>query len=237
VSNVARQQTRQIRTGCAILLALGLLMGGCSGDPFGRSSPSTPGASGSSPSLGDRFSNLFRSQPAAQDQGAVAPVTPPQTIDCPTVTIRQGASTFAVSMPGVDPSAMNLRYQANFGQISRDCQLEGATVKMRVGIEGRVILGPAGAVGQVELPLRLAVVVEGPEPKVIMTKLRWISVVIPPDQPNIPFAQIEEDLSFPMPAQPVELDAYVVYVGFDPAAVKVPEKKPPAKKPAAKPRR
>lgn len=108
---------------------------------------------------------------------------------------------------------------------------------MKVGIEGRIILGPAGGPGQFEIPLRYAVVQEGPEPKTILTKLRWFTVPIPPGVPHVPFTQIEEDISFPMPLHPSELDAYVVYVGFDSAAAKVPEKKTPAKKPPPKPRR
>lgn len=227
---------RQRRCNFAILAALGLLVAGCSGDPFGRSSP---GASSSSPSFGDRFSNLFRSQPAAQDKNTAAPppVTFPQDLSCPTVTIRRGASTFAVSAPGAESAALGLRYQASFGQLARECQLIGTTLKMRVGVEGRIIVGPAGAAGQVELPLRLAVVKEGPEPKVIATKLIWVPVVIPANEPNVSFSQIDDDFSFPMPLQKDELEDYVVYVGFDPAAVKVPERKPALRKPAPKPQR
>ena len=58
------------------------------------------------------------------------------------------------------------------------------------------ILGPAGSPGQFEIPLRYAVVQEGPEPKTIVTKLKWFTVVIPPGETNVPFTQIEEQLSF-----------------------------------------
>jgi hypothetical protein len=51
----------------------------------------------------------------------------------------------------------------------------------------------------------------------------------------VPFVHIEEDLSFPRPS-PAELDAYVVYVGFDQIGDKPdPKAKRPAKK-AAPPR-
>ena len=215
----------------AAVLAIGLLTAGCSSDRlFGRSgSPASPDAANSSPSMGDRISNLFTNRPAqAQAPNMVA--TPPQEIDCPTVDIRSGASTFAVSAVGADPSAMSLRYQASFGQTVRECKLLGNTLTIRVGVEGRVILGPAGGPGQIEVPLRYAVVQEGPEPKTIVTKLRWFTVAIPPGETSVAFMQIEEELSFPMP-RGSGLDAYVVYIGFDRAAVKEPEKKKPAKKP------
>ena len=38
---------------------------------------------------------------------------------------------------------------------------------MKVGVEGRVLLGPAGGPGQVDIPLRMAVVQEGPAPKTV----------------------------------------------------------------------
>ena len=36
---------------------------------------------------------------------------------------------------------------------------------MKVGIQGRVILGPSGRPGQIEVPLRIAVVQEGASPR------------------------------------------------------------------------
>ena len=46
----------------------------------------------------------------------------------------------------------------------------------------------------------------------------------------MPFVQVEEGMSFPLPGRD-DLEAYVVYVGFDPSALAPPpEKKRPAKK-------
>jgi hypothetical protein len=131
---------------------------------------------------------------------------------------------------------MSLRYQATFGQMARECGRAGNMLTMKVGVEGRVILGPAGGPGQVEMPLRYAVVREGPEPKTIVSKLRWVTVEIPPGESNVPFTQVEDELSFPMPREH-ELEAYVVYVGFDRAAVKEPAKKKPVKPPRRPARR
>jgi hypothetical protein len=95
---------------------------------------------------------------------------------------------------------------------------------MRIGVLGRVILGPAGGPGQIDVPLRYAVVQEGAEPKTIATKMYRIPVTIPAGQTNVPFTHVEEAMTFPMP-RPSELDAYVVYIGFD--AVAKPEPKAP----------
>jgi hypothetical protein len=67
---------------------------------------------------------------------------------------------------------------------------------------------------------------------VIVTKFKRIPVVVPPDQTHVQFVDVEEGLSFPMPSG-AELDAYVVYVGFDEIGDKN-EKRPAksSKKPA-----
>jgi hypothetical protein len=73
--------------------------------------------------------------------------------------------------------------------------------------------------------LRYAVVREGPQPKTVVTKFKRISVTVPPGETHVQFVDIEEGLTFPMPSKS-ELDAYVVYVGFDEIGDKN-EKKPP----------
>jgi hypothetical protein len=151
-------------------------------------------------------------------------------IDCPGVEIRQGASTFQQSGADTGSSALSLRYQANFIRFARECALRDGNVVMKVGIEGRVIIGPAGAAGQLALPVRLAVVKEGLEPRTIWTKFYMVPVVMPPGQPNVLFTHVEEDMSFPNPPGD-ELDKYVVYVGFDPDSAEAEKKKPVPKKP------
>jgi len=85
---------------------------------------------------------------------------------------------------------------------------------IKVGVEGRVLIGPMGAPGAVDVPLRYAVVREGPEPRVIVTRFKRIGATIAPGQTRAQFTDIEEGLMFPLPSA-AELAAYVVYVGFD----------------------
>lgn len=215
----------------ALLICL-VFLSGCSGGILDRSdAPTVPDASRRAPSIGDRISSLFGSPPPEPQVEAASPAPRfREDFECPTVTIRTGASTFAVSAPGGEASALGVRYQATFGQMARECRLVGNTLTVKVGVEGRVILGPAGGPGQIEIPLRFAVVREGPEPQTIVTKLRWLTVAIPPDVAHVPFTFVEEELTFPMP-RGREIDAYVVYVGFDREAVKEPPKKRPVKPP------
>ena len=85
---------------------------------------------------------------------------------------------------------------------------------IKVGAQGRVILGPFGTPGSLDVPLRYAVVREGPEPRMIVTKFKRAGATIAPGQTHVQFVDIEEGLSFPLPSA-AELSAYVVYVGFD----------------------
>ena len=150
---------------------------------------------------------------------AAAGATPdnaPAEIECPGVEVRAGASTLAINTPGAESTPMNTRYQVTIAQTARECAALGGVVTMRVGVQGRVLLGPAGGPGQVDMPLRLAVVQEGPEPKPIVSKFARLAVAMPPGQTAVPFVHVEQDLTFPMPRGNL-IEAYVVYVGFDPA--------------------
>jgi hypothetical protein len=175
------------------------------------------------------LSSLFGSNSAAADSNASAVYTPPPNFECPDVTVRQGASTLAVGTDANDPSPLTMRYQVGFGQLARECKLVGDTVTMKVGVQGRIVLGPAGGPGPIDVPLRFAVIREGAEPKTITTKFLRLSVAVPPGDGNVQFTHVEEDLSFPMP-KGAEIDSYVVYVGFDPiSAREMDRKKPPAR--------
>ena len=123
-------------------------------------------------------------------------------------------------------------YQAGLSQTARECKLNGQTLTMRVGIQGRIILGPAGGPGQIELPIRLAVVHEGPEPKTITTKLNRVPVTVPDGDGNVQFTTIEEDLTFQMPRTAGLIDEYVVYIGFDPQGFREPTRKRPERAPS-----
>ena len=157
--------------------------------------------------------------------GGNNPAGPAVEVDCPSVAVRQGASTLAITQPGTEAGPMTTRYQVSLGQMARECAALGGMMTMKVGVEGRVLLGPAGGPGQVDIPLRMAVVQEGPAPKTVVSKFYKLAVAIAPGQTGVPFVHVEQDLSFPMP-RGADLDSYIVYVGFDPASLSTkPERK------------
>jgi hypothetical protein len=230
------------RVAAIAALALGTVLAGCSSDRlFGSSStPSTappaapsetaanPPPSGGNRSVAGNIGDMFLGSSGGGKTITTAKGAGAADIECPGVDIRTGAATLTLP-PGGD--AMALRYQGTISEMARACQIVGSNMIMKVGVQGRIILGPAGGPGKIELPMRFAVVHEGPEPKTVTTKFYKVPVTIPEGQTNVPFTQVDDAIAFPMPASTADLDFYIVYVGFDPTGATPP----PAKKPAAKP--
>jgi hypothetical protein len=175
-----------------------------------------------SQSLGDRFKEMFgiKSQPERAAPASGATASAPTDLTCPPVTIRSGASTYAVGLPGQPASGTDLRYQVTIGETARECDYNTDThqIAIKIGIQGRVIVGPAGAPPAVEVPLRIAVVEDGVSPKTIATKAYTIPVTLPGDQ-GAPYSFVADDIVYPAP-QSSAADRYVFYIGFDPQALK-----------------
>jgi hypothetical protein len=187
--------------------------------------------------------DLFSTSSKATTGDAAAGSESVTDVECPPVEVRTGAATLMIgSKPGEgEPSAVDLRYQGTIVRSARECHVSAGVMTMKVGIEGRVITGPAGGPGTVDVPLRIAVVQEGVNPKTITTKFAHIEVGISNAVDRVPFTHIDPEVSFPIPARAADIDAYVVYVGFDPVGAQQEKKKPapkskPKPKSAAKPR-
>ncbi len=170
----------------------------------------------SSPSWKDKIEGFFSTASAARE---ARPVTNTQQadVDCPLMDIRQGAATLTIPPPPPDGSndAMSVKYQGTFVRAARDCKVVGNQLSMDIGVEGRIIVGPAGGPGRVDVPLRIAIVDQSPTTmKTILTKLIRIPVPVNNDN-SVTFSHIEDGMAFPLPSS-AELDNYIVYIGFDP---------------------
>lgn len=182
-------------------------------------------------SLTDRFKSLFggKSDEPAHPKPAPAPGQPAaeDDIDCPQVTVRAGASTYGVGATGKPAVGNDVRFQASITKMARECVRNGGEITARIGIQGRVIAGPAGAPNTVEVPLRVAVVQGGVGEKVIASKAYRTTVEMS-EGGSVPFTFVAEDLSYPVPSAAVA-DSYIFYIGFDPQALS-PEPKARKKK-------
>jgi len=225
-ARVAKSRRCWNRGSVAVVVLAWALVSGCTTSPAVTSGTANTNAAPSS--FTDRMNALFFGSPARPGEGSL--VSPPKDdVQCPSVDVREGASTFQVSGNNANPDATNLRFQASIGQTARECAVLGATMTIKVGAQGRIILGPLGTAGHLDVPMRLALVQEGLEPKTIWTKFYHVPVNVPTDQTNVPFLLIEEDMTIPVP-KAVELEDYVIYVGFDTYTKDQPEKKRVQKK-------
>lgn len=199
----------------AMLLLAGALVSACSSSSnlLGTSS----GPSGG-PSLGDRFSQLFggKSQAAGEASPAAtaASTDAASSVECPPVALRDGASTIAVGQAGASSSANDVRYQLTITRTARECAVNAGQVLAKVGMEGRVIVGPLGAPPNVTAPIRIAVVQEGVSPKTILSKFYTTNVMVQPSDGNVAFSFVAEDVAYPVPTG-ADGAAYVFYIGFD----------------------
>jgi hypothetical protein len=215
------QRAARSGAGALALTGLALALAGCGSSSFLKSSPL------------DFFSS---SSKASNDAPAAAAGPSDDDIDCPEVQVRTGAATLMIgSKPGdSEPAALDVRYQGSIIRTARECHVNAGIMTMKVGIEGRIITGPAGGPGTVDVPLRIAVVEEGVSPKAVVSKFGRETVTVNNSVDRVNFTHVDPDIAFPLP-QPLGLiERYVVYVGFDQIGAQ-PVKKPPAKrKPVAK---
>ena len=208
-----------MRTGksLAALLGFSLVLAGC-----GTSSNLFSGSS----------LDMFRTSSKATTGTGDNPNAADIDVECPGVDVRTGAATLMIgSKPGEgEPAALDVRYQGSIIRTARECRVNAGVMNMKVGIEGRVITGPAGGPGTVDVPIRIAVVQEGISPKAIVSKFARVPVTVNGSVDRVTFTHVDPDITFPMPQPTGLIDSYVVYVGFDSAALVPEKKKPPAKK-------
>ncbi|MBH5390569.1 hypothetical protein [Bradyrhizobium diversitatis] len=203
-----RSSRRALRRGTAVALALSIALVCVS--------PVT------AQSLSDRFKSLFGGKSDEQAQPNPAPAPAPgqpadDELDCPQVTVRAGASTYAVGANGKQAVGNDIRFQATITKMARECARNGGDITARIGIQGRVIAGPAGAPATVDVPLRIAVVQGGVGEKVIASKAYRTTVAMS-EGGSVPFTFVAEDMSYPVPSAK-DADSYIFYVGFDPQAL------------------
>jgi hypothetical protein len=94
------------------------------------------------------FRRLFNR--GSGESPAPAPRDPKErrVTDCPEVRVPSGEAALRV---GGQESA-SVRHQFSVGQVARECGVAGNDLTIRVGVKGRVVLGPAGSPGNLGPP-------------------------------------------------------------------------------------
>lgn len=112
-------------------------------------------------------------QTAHQQQTQVAVVQG----SCPQVFLRDGTAVLQ-RYAGAKDDPQNLSYQVTLADTTRQCVINESQLVMTVMVQGRIVVGPAGASGTVNVPIRVAVM-DGPTTH--YSELVQFPVTIPAD--------------------------------------------------------
>jgi hypothetical protein len=199
----------------------------CVGALAACSKNAAPDAAAPSSSQSSSYSSIFSkllpfNKPAAEPQpvaGATAsPTIPPnreEEIDCPEIAVQDGTSAVRI-YNGNEQTNDKVRYQFSLGEMARECRAEGKDLKIKVGVSGLVLMGPAGSAGQFTVPVRV-VVRHDADQKPVVSELYRIDAALKGDESQTRFVFVTPILSVPH-TRPDEDQVYTIFVGFDPGA-------------------
>lgn len=145
--------------------------------------------------------------------GPVAKPKPEEVkIDCPPIEVLDGTAS-ARTYAGADQSNGQVKYQFSMGDIVRECSKAGDRLVLKVGVEGRALVGPAGGPGSFTAPVRIAVRNDD-DRKVVTSKFYSVPVTIQPGESQAGFSVVSDPIEVPFIKARAD-DDYTILVGFD----------------------
>ena len=140
-------------------------------------------------------------------------------INCPKVNVLEGTAAMRIGL--ASGGATEVSYQASLGETARECTVNGNTVNIKVGVEGRLLVGVLGKPGSYTVPLRIVV---KREKVVLFSKLVRLSVTVPAGDTQATFTHVEDSIVLPL-TENDPADEYDLLVGFDPSGKAEPSDK------------
>lgn len=145
--------------------------------------------------------NILRYGTASEPPVAQA-AGPQEALDCPAVLVIEGRSAIRQGSN-----------QVSISNVARECiERQGGSVAVKVGVEGRALLGPGASTGRFDVPVAF-VIRRGDQ--VIASRVKRVSVAIAAGQTQAPFVVVESDMI--VPAGTGEYDIEVGLGGAAPA--------------------
>lgn len=167
--------TAKVAFGTALCLSLTACAGSSIGSSFGSF---MPGASPAPETAAD-----------VKDQNRYL-----ATATCPGAEIRYGAEAINLYSNNAQPTPDGLRFQVNVQRVARECDVIGDNIVARVGAAGRVVAGPKGSQGKVDVPVRI-VAMNGD--KQVYTTLKTVSVDVQPPDYGANWSVVDESVTIP----------------------------------------
>jgi hypothetical protein len=192
--------------------ALSLALAGC-----GSSSSSSSG-----PSAFQKFGNVVMFQsttpPAPSERSLTAGpagqslADEEETLVCPEVIISDGGAAIRAQS---GPDSSSLRHQISITNVARECTATGGGgFRLKVGAEGRILIGPAGSPGTYGATLTTQVL-RGTT--VVARRASRVGGTIPSGQGGVDFVHVEEGIVVPAGRGDVEIIVGLSAGGATPA--------------------
>ena len=145
---------------------------------------------------------------------AAAPKPKPEEaeIQCPTIEVLDGTSS-ARTYAGADQTNSAVKTQFSMGDVVRECSKAGDRLVLKVGVEGRALIGPAGAPGSFAAPVRIAVRNDD-DRKVVTSKFYSVPVTVQQGESQADFALVSDPIEVPFTKAHAD-ETYTILVGFD----------------------
>ena len=155
-----------------------------------------------------------------------APPLPPDPkkaadLDCPRIEVIEGTSAIRTGGQANE----QVRYQYSISAVARECSVAGNQISIKVGVEGRVLIGPAGQPGAFSVPVRIVVRRES-DKKPAASKFYRVAASVPAGDTQAGFSVVSEALLVPF-TRPEADEDYTILVGLDASggAVEKPARK------------
>jgi hypothetical protein len=179
-------------------------MGAISGGLFGAGTPKPEVAGVSNDSLLD----------AAKTNENGAPVdVAAYSQTCPQFVVWPASSTTTAYEAGRDGDGLAIVHRGEITQTARECRVSGNQVTVKYGFSGRVLLGPKGNAGQINIPVNVFATDQTKQR--VANDFLSVTVDLSPEKPIGYFSTVQSvTLSVPEGSRAADLK---VYVGFDKA--------------------
>lgn len=127
---------------------------------------------------------------------------------CPNITLRDGTAFFNSYAKGGQDDPSKLTFQSAITDTTRSCTRTDGQMTIKVGVAGKVVTGPAGGAGTVNMPIRIAVVRNG---EVLYSQLHKNSVQVTDPSTATQFVFTDQNVVIPIPtARDIQ-----IFAGFD----------------------
>ena len=204
---------RTIQLGAACIA--GAMLAGC-----GLSSSMTSGIGngilGGSPSAVAAPKGVNEEQllHAAKSDGEVVTGALGSTPGCPQMLIWAREKHLTVYEGGRTGDGLAIVHQGEITKVARECEFAPGQITIKYGFSGRVLMGPKGQPGVLQLPVT-AFVTDGNRERIQGETIK-VDVSVPPDTPISYFSTVRT-IQFKLQegARPAD---YKLFVGFDKAA-------------------